>query len=209
MHANGAVGWCGATIGHMARPELRAEAKQAVATLLRFIGEDPQREGLLETPRRVVAALEEMTEGYGVESPEGILKTFEDGAAGYDEAVMVRSPFTSMCEHHMLSFFGTAFVAYIPNGRIVGLSKLTRLVHAYARRLQVQERLTEQVADAIEKRLQPKGVAVLLRARHLCMEARGVKSHDSETVTCAVRGVYLTKPEAREEFMLSCQRQSA
>lgn len=176
-------------------------------TLLRFVGEDPSREGLLETPRRVVAALEEMTQGYGMQDPSCLLKCFQDGGEGYDEAVLVRCPFTSMCEHHMLSFFGTAYVSYIPNGRIVGLSKITRLVHAYARRLQVQERLTQQIAEALESCLRPIGVAVLLRARHLCMEARGVKSHDSETVTCAVRGVYLTKPEAREEFMLSCQKQ--
>lgn len=168
--------------------------------LLQYIGEDVTREGLRDTPRRFLAAWKEWTAGYG-QDPETIIKSFEDGAQKYDEMVMVRDiPFYSMCEHHLAPFFGTATIAYVPTQKVVGLSKLGRLLDVFARRLQVQERLTVQVADAIQVHLQPLGVAVLIRARHLCMESRGLSKQGHETETSAVRGVFRDKPEARSEF---------
>lgn len=172
-----------------------------VNRILQYIGEDPTRGGLLETPARVSKAWRDWTAGYGVE-PEKLLKVFEDGADKCDEMVMVKDiPFYSHCEHHMAPFFGTATVAYIPNGKIVGLSKINRLVNAYARRLQVQERLTNQIADAIDTHLGAKGVGVVIKARHMCMESRGVCQQGHHTLTSAVRGVIKTAPEARAEFM--------
>ena len=172
-----------------------------IIRLLQYIGEDPAREGLLETPDRVAKAWKHWTKGYD-ESPEEVLKVFEDGAENYDEMVLVRDiPFYSHCEHHLAPFFGTATVAYVPNGKIVGLSKVNRLVDMFARRLQVQERLTSQIADALADHLKPKGVGVVLRARHLCMESRGVCQQGHHTITSALRGVLATKPEARAEFM--------
>ena len=159
------------------------------------------REGLQETPMRFVKALAEYTRGYHVD-PASLLKTFEDGAEHYDQMVVVRDmPVYSLCEHHLASFFGTADVGYIPDGKVVGLSKLARVVDAYARRLQVQERLTTQVADLLDKELQPKGVGVVLRCRHLCMEARGVSIAGAKTTTSALRGAVIEKPEARAEFL--------
>lgn len=159
------------------------------------------REGLLETPERVAKAWEFWTSGYA-KDPAEILKSFEDGADGYDEMVMVRDiPIYSKCEHHLADIFGTATVAYIPNGRVVGLSKLSRLVDMYARRLQVQERMTVQIADALQEHLNPLGVGVLLRCRHLCMESRGVCQQGHHTVTSALRGALKDDPAARGEFM--------
>src|ERR1700720_275570 len=145
-----------------------------ITQLLHFvIGEDVTRGGLHETPKRVVKAWKEWTSGYGKNAAD-LLKTFEDGANGCDEMVLVKNiPFYTHCEHHLAPFFGTATIAYIPNGKIVGLSKLSRLLDMYARRLQVQERLTNQVADALFEHLEPKGVGVIVQARHLCMESRG------------------------------------
>lgn len=158
------------------------------------------REGLLETPVRAAKAWEFWTSGYN-KNPADILKVFEDGAEGYDEMVaVVDIPLYSKCEHHLADIFGTATVAYIPNGRIVGLSKLSRLVDMYARRLQVQERLTYQIADAIDTHLSPLGVGVMIRARHLCMESRGICQQGHHTVTSALRGVFKTQPEVRAEF---------
>jgi GTP cyclohydrolase I len=169
--------------------------------LLQYIGEDVNREGLAETPLRAAKAWREWTRGYTM-NPEDVLKVFEDGATGYDEMVLVRDiPVYSKCEHHMADIFGTASIAYIPNGKIVGLSKLNRLVDIYASRLQVQERLTTDIADAIEKHLQPKGVGVLLRCRHMCMESRGVRQHGHSTVTSALRGALRDDPAARAEFL--------
>lgn len=169
--------------------------------LLEYIGEDPTREGLVETPKRVVKAWAEWTSGYGIK-PEDVLKTFKDGAEGSDEMVLVKSiPFYSHCEHHMAPFFGVAHIAYIPDGKIVGLSKLSRLLDIYAKRLQVQERLTVQVVDAIMQHLHPLGAAVLVQARHLCMEARGICKQGHETETVALRGVFRTQAETRAEFM--------
>ena len=176
-----------------------------VTRLLEYIGEDPTREGLLETPHRVEKAYATWFGGYS-KKPEDVLKVFTDGAEHYagneSQMVVVKDiPFYSHCEHHMAPFFGTATVAYIPDGQIVGLSKMSRLVDVFARRLQVQERLTTQIADAINEVLKPKGVAVLLKARHMCMESRGVQQQGSETVTNALRGVFLEEGTARAEFM--------
>lgn len=159
------------------------------------------RPGLLETPMRVAKAWEFWTSGYGVD-PAEVLKTFEDGAEGVDEMVLVKDiPFYSHCEHHMAPIFGTATIAYLPDGKIVGLSKLSRLLDVFARRLQVQERMTCQVADALMEHLKPKGAAVVVKARHLCMESRGVCQQGHHTVTSALRGVFKSEPEARAEFL--------
>lgn len=167
---------------------------------LQFVGENVEREGLAETPHRVAEAWQFWCKGYN-ENPADILKTFEDGAKGCDEMVMVRDiPFYTHCEHHMAPFFGKATVAYIPNGRIVGLSKINRLVDCFARRLQVQERLTTQVADAIMEHLAPKGVGVIIQARHLCMESRGVCQQGHSTTTSALRGV-MSDGTVRQEFL--------
>lgn len=172
----------------------------AIHLLLMELGEDPRRGGLLETPKRAAQAWLEYTSGYDVE-PSDVLKCFEDGAEKYDQMVMVKEiPFYSTCEHHLAPFFGTATVAYIPNGRVVGLSKINRLVDIFARRLQVQERMTGQIADALTEHLKPVGVGVVVKARHLCMEARGAKQQGHHTVTSALRGALLNDPSARAEF---------
>jgi GTP cyclohydrolase I len=178
----------------------RGQAITCYRQLLQSIeGEQPRREGLRETPARAAAALDDLTRGYAVDIP-GLFTTFE--AEGYDEMVVMRGvPFYSLCEHHLLPFAGTAALAYIPNGRIVGLSKLARLVDAFARRLQVQERLTTQIADALVEHLSPKGVMVIVEAEHLCMAMRGVEAANVPTVTSAVRGAMQTKPEARAEAL--------
>ena len=175
-------------------------AEDTVVRLLQFIGEDPKRGGLLETPARVLKAWKHWTSGYGADI-KAILKTFEDGAERYDEMIVVRDiPFYSQCEHHLAPFFGTATFAYVPDKRIVGLSKMSRLVDAFARRLQVQERLTAQVVDAFMTELAPKGAACLIKARHMCMESRGVCQQGSETVTSVLRGVFKDGP-VRNEFL--------
>ena len=175
--------------------------EDAVRFLLREIGEDPDRGGLIETPKRFVKALREMTEGYA-KQPQEVLKVFEDGGENYDQMVLVKDiPVYSMCEHHMAPFMGKAHVAYIPDGKIVGLSKLSRLTNVFARRLQVQERLTDQIAQALQDHLNPKGVGVVVRCRHMCMESRGVKIHGAETVTASLRGALLEHGAARSEFM--------
>ncbi|QAY02045.1 GTP cyclohydrolase type I [Vibrio phage vB_VpS_CA8] len=159
------------------------------------------REGIQETPKRVAKAFAKWFGGYGMDAGS-ILKTFEDGAEGADSMVaVVDIPFYSKCEHHMADIIGVATVAYIPNGKIVGLSKLSRLVDMYARRLQVQERLTTQIADALVEHLDPIGVGVKIRARHMCMESRGVCQQGHHTVTTALRGAIKTEPETRAEFM--------
>jgi GTP cyclohydrolase I len=159
------------------------------------------RGGLIETPDRVAKAWEYWTKGYH-EDPGEILKVFNDGADGYDQMVMVKDiPLFSKCEHHLADIFGTATVAYIPHNGVVGLSKLSRVVDVFARRLQVQERLTNQIADAIDTHLGPVGVGVIIRARHMCMESRGICQQGHHTVTCALRGALRDQPEARAEFM--------
>lgn len=179
--------------------ELGPEA--AVTRILQFIGEDPTRAGLIDTPARVIRALQEMTSGYS-DDPAALLSTqFPDD---YDEMVVVRGvEFHSLCEHHLLGFAGTATVAYIPSPGlgVVGLSKLARLVECYARRLQVQERMTMQIAEAIETHLSPVGVGVVVRARHSCMGCRGVRKPGAEMVTSALRGAMRDDAQARAEFL--------
>ena len=175
-------------------------ALDAVRTLLTLTGDDPSREGLLETPKRVVRAFEEWFGGYRIDPKELLAKTFEE-AGGYDEMVVVDGiRFSSHCEHHMVPIVGHAVVAYLPNKRVVGLSKLARVVDAFARRLQVQERMTRQIADTVQEVLQPLGVGVVVRAEHLCMTTRGVRKEESTTTTSALLGRF-REPEVRAEFM--------
>lgn len=172
-----------------------------IVRLLQYVGEDVHRGGLLETPKRVVKAWKEWCSGYE-QNPEEILKVFEDGAETYDQMVTVKEiPFYSHCEHHLAPFFGTCTISYIPNGRIVGLSKLSRIVSMYSKRLQVQERLTSQIADCLFEHLQPLGVGVSIKARHLCMESRGTCQQGHHTVTTALKGVILDESSARREFL--------
>ena len=174
---------------------------EIVRKLLTYIGEDPDREGLQETPARFLKAWGEYTRGYR-EKPEDILKSFEDGAQSVDEMVIVRDiPVYSLCEHHLAPFFGRAYVGYVPDRRILGLSKISRLVEVFARRLQVQERLTNQIADALDTHLQPLGVAVVIECRHMCMESRGVRHTGTATVTSALRGSIKANPDTRREFL--------
>jgi GTP cyclohydrolase I len=172
----------------------------SVAEILRLLGEDPQREGLMKTPQRVARSLHYLTKGYG-EDP----KTVINGAMfveDYSEMIVLRDlDFFSLCEHHILPFFGKAHVAYIPKHHIVGISKLARLVEVFARRLQVQERLTTQIANMLMDELDPLGVAVILRAEHLCMRMRGVEKQNSVVMTSAMLGVFRTHQETRQEFM--------
>lgn len=159
------------------------------------------RQGLEETPQRFAKAWEFWTSGYR-QRAEDVLKVFEDGAEGVDEMVTVANlPFYTHCEHHLAPFFGTATISYVPNGKIIGLSKLPRLLDIYARRLQVQERLTTQIVDALMDNLRPRGAACKIKARHLCMESRGVCQQGHHTVTTALRGVFKSDPSARAEFL--------
>ena len=181
------------------------ELEQLVRRQLELIGEDPSRDGLARTPERVARSLEWLTRGYD-ESVEDVIGegVFEEA---HESMVMVRDiELYSLCEHHMLPFFGRAHIAYIPGGRIVGLSKLPRIVEVFARRLQVQERLTEQVAQAIEDVLRPRGVGVVIEAVHLCMMMRGVEKQNSRTITSALRGEFRTCPMTREEFLRLANR---
>lgn len=172
-----------------------------IVRLLQYVGENPDRGGLAETPKRVAKAWKEWCSGYD-KNPADILKTFEDGAEGVDEMVVVKNiPFYTHCEHHMAPFFGTASIGYLPNKKIVGLSKLSRLLDIYAKRLQVQERLGCQVADAIMEHLEALGCGVVITARHLCMESRGICKQGSETSTSALRGLFKDDPAVRAEFL--------
>ena len=180
----------------LSRPT-RAQAEAAVATLLAWAGDDPSREGLLDTPARVVRAYAELFQGYGQQPAEILDKIFED-VQGYDDIVLVRDiEFISHCEHHMAPFFGKSHIAYYPNGGVVGLSKLARLVDLYARRLQTQETMTAQIAKAIDERLSPRGVAVLVEAEHMCMSMRGVRKQGAVTSTMRFSGIF--KDNAAEQ----------
>jgi GTP cyclohydrolase I len=202
------------------KPALRAEAERVsrldedpigplVQALLKEIGEDPSRDGLDETPGRVAKALRFFTQGYQ-QNPRQILgEALFD--VSYDEMVLVKDiEFYSLCEHHMLPFLGRAHVAYIPNGKVLGLSKIPRLVEMFARRLQVQERLTVEVAETIDKELSPRGVAVVIEAIHLCMMMRGVEQQNSFAITSSLKGVFQSDSKTRSEFMelIRHQRQS-
>ncbi|HIP19369.1 MAG TPA: GTP cyclohydrolase I FolE [Sulfurovum sp.] len=175
------------------------EFEQAISKVLELIGEDPKREGLLKTPSRVAKAFGFLTEGY-TQDPKEILSQALFTTSN-DEMVLVRDiEFYSMCEHHMLPIIGRAHVAYIPDGKVVGLSKIPRIVNVFARRLQIQEQMTEQIADAISQSINPKGVAVVLHARHMCMEMRGVEKVNSTTVSSALRGLFKSDERTRSEF---------
>ena len=180
--------------------EPHAELEELIRRQLRLLGEDPGREGLLKTPERVSRSLAWLTRGYDADARSVIGDAlFEET---HESMVMVRDiEMYSMCEHHMLPFFGKVHIAYIPDGRIVGLSKLPRIVDVFARRLQVQERLTEQIADAIEEVLRPSGVGVVIEAAHLCMMMRGVEKQNSRTITSALRGRFRDCPMTRDEFL--------
>lgn len=182
--------------------------EESVTDILRELGEDPEREGLVKTPQRVARALQYLTKGYN-EDPKAVI----NGALfveEYSEMIVLKDiDFFSMCEHHILPFFGTAHVAYIPKHHIVGISKLARLVEVYSRRLQVQERLTTQVANMLMDALDPLGVGVVLRAEHLCMRMRGVEKQNSVVVTSAMLGVFRSHHETRQEFMTLVNRGNA
>jgi GTP cyclohydrolase I len=179
----------------------KEEALAAVKTLISWAGDDPTREGLVETPDRVIRAYREFFAGYE-EDPEQVLaKTFEE-VEGYDDAVIVRNiRVESHCEHHMVPILGVAHVGYIPNKRVVGISKLARIVDIFGKRLQTQETMTAQIADTIDRVLEPKGVAVVIDAGHQCMSTRGIHKTESSTITSRMLGIFREKPETREEFM--------
>ncbi|MDX2072882.1 MAG: GTP cyclohydrolase I FolE [Alphaproteobacteria bacterium] len=176
------------------------EAEDAVRTLLRFAGEDPAREGLLDTPKRVIKSYAELFAGYDT-NPKDILNTTFEEVGGYDEMIVLRDiEFHSHCEHHMLPFTGRAHIAYIPRDKVVGLSKLARLVDVYARRLQIQEKMTAQIAKSLDEVLNPKGVAVVIDATHMCMTMRGVRKHGSIMQTSRLTGLFKSDPRTRQEF---------
>ena len=179
----------------------RAEAEEAVRTLLRWAGDDPNREGLLGTPERVARAYQEFFSGYEVDPVAFLKRTFEE-IDGYDELIVLRDiRFESHCEHHLAPIIGRAHIGYLPNKRVVGISKLARVLEAYARRLQIQEKLTAQVANTIQEVLQPRGVGVIIDAAHQCMTTRGVHKPGMSMVTSRMLGSFRTDPSTRREFL--------
>jgi GTP cyclohydrolase I len=184
----------------MSNTQENKEFEKLIRRELEILGEDPDREGLLKTPQRVANSMTFLTEGYSSSAEEVVGKgIFKEE---HDNMIMVRDiELYSLCEHHMLPFFGKAHVAYIPNGKIVGLSKIPRIVDVYARRLQVQERLTEQIADGLCRVVNPSGVGVVIEAFHLCMMMRGVQKQNSKTITSALRGAFREDPKTRDEFL--------
>jgi GTP cyclohydrolase I len=181
--------------------EVPEEVAEAIRTLIRWAGDDPSREGLLDTPRRVARAWKEYAKGYDEDPSVHLSRTFEE-VGGYDEIVLLKDiPFQSHCEHHMAPIIGKAAIAYLPGDRVVGISKLARVLHGFARRLQVQERLTAQVADAIWQHLQPKGVAVVIEASHACMTARGVRTPGVMMTTSRMMGTFREDERSRREVL--------
>ena len=191
----------GDLIGSPARIEVPADVQEAVRTLIRWAGDDPDREGLLDTPARVARAWREYAQGYAEDPSYHLSRTFEE-VGGYDEIVLLRDiPFQSHCEHHLAPIIGKASIAYLPRDRVVGISKLARVLHAFARRLQVQERLTAQVADCISAHLEPQGVAVVIEASHACMTARGVRTPGVMMTTSRMMGVFRDDERSRREVL--------
>ncbi|WP_315813067.1 GTP cyclohydrolase I FolE [Bradyrhizobium sp. SZCCHNR2028] len=177
------------------------DVEDAIRTILTWIGEDPSREGLSETPARVARAYKSYFSGYEQNPEEYLRKTFEE-TAGYDEMVLLRNiPFQSHCEHHMAPIIGRAWVGYVPRNRVVGISKLARVVEAYVSRLQIQERMTAEIANIIDEVLQPQGVAVVIKAAHHCISSRGVKKHGVDLTTSRMLGCFRTDPMSRQEFL--------
>jgi GTP cyclohydrolase I len=186
---------------HEAGPPERAEVEAALRTIIRWTGDDPDRDGLKETPARVARAFREFFSGYGQDPAEILQKTFEE-IEGYDEMIALRGiRFESHCEHHMAPIVGQAWVAYVPNGRVVGISKLARVVEVYAKRLQIQEKLTAQIANTINEVLKPQGVGVIVKASHHCMTTRGVHKPGSDLVTSRMLGCFRDNPATRQEFL--------
>jgi GTP cyclohydrolase IA len=186
----------------MAKPKVKGKDQipELVEALLAELGEDPDRQGLRATPVRVSRALRQLTDGYGVQPEDVIADAVFD--QDYDEMVVVKDvPFYSLCEHHMLPFFGTCHVGYLPRGKVVGLSKIPRLIGVFAHRLQLQERMTNEIADALNRTLTPKGVGVVVQARHLCMEMRGVEKPGGQMITSCMLGTFRRDPRTRAEFL--------
>ena len=184
----------------MSKPT-REQAEKAVKTLIEWAGDDPTREGLIETPKRVVKAYEQFFEGYDLDPEEILRKTFEE-VEGYDEMVIVKDiRLESHCEHHIVPILGKAHIGYIPNNRVVGISKLARIVDVFGKRLQTQETMTSQIANVIQKVLDPKGVAVVIDASHQCMTTRGVHKPESSTVTSSMKGIFKENAVTRNEFL--------
>jgi GTP cyclohydrolase I len=182
------------------------ELAETVAALLEQLGENPDREGLIDTPTRVAESLRYLTEGYASD-PTTIVGDALFALDGYDEMVVVKDiAFFSLCEHHLLPFFGRVHIGYVPDGRVVGLSKLPRLVDAYSRRLQVQERMTREIADAINTTVNPRGVGVVVEGRHLCLEMRGVQKQTSQTLTSCMLGVFRSDADTRSEFLSNIRK---
>ena len=183
------------------KPPVPEEVQDAVRTLIRWAGDDPEREGLLDTPKRVARAWKEYCLGYGEDPSMHLSRVFEE-VGGYDEIVLLKDiPFQSHCEHHMAPIIGKAAIAYLPTDRVVGISKLARVLHGFARRLQVQERLTAEVADCIWENLKPHGVAVVIEANHSCMTARGVRTPGVGMITSRMMGTFRDDPRSREEVL--------
>jgi GTP cyclohydrolase I len=179
----------------------RAEAEAAVRTLIRWAGENPEREGLLDTPKRVVTAYEEWFSGYGIDPVDMLQRTFEE-TEGYDEIVLLRDiRFESFCEHHLAPIIGKAHVAYLPSTRVIGISKLARLIEIFSKRMQIQEKMTAQIANTLDEVLQPKGVAVVVEAQHQCMTTRGIHKPGVSMVTSRLLGAFRSNPDTRREFL--------
>ncbi|MDF1601398.1 GTP cyclohydrolase I FolE [Mesorhizobium sp. YIM 152430] len=190
------------TIEQKPRPT-QAEVEAAVRVLLRWTGDDPDREGLVDTPKRVAKAYREMFSGYDQDPFEELGRTFEE-VAGYDDLVLIRDiPFHSHCEHHMVPIIGKAHVGYLPDGKVVGLSKIARVVDIFAHRLQTQEAMTAQIAGVIQDALTPRGVAVVIEAEHMCMAMRGIRKSGSSTMTSTFTGAFRDHPEEQARFMMS------
>ena len=189
------------TLHEVKTPPTREEAQEAVRILIAWLGDDPQREGLRRTPERVIEAYEEFFAGYGQDAEDFLKRTFDD-VGGYDDIILLRDILVnSHCEHHMVPFSGVAHIAYLPDRHVVGISKIARVVDVYARRLQTQETMTEQIKNALEEHLRPKGVAVMVAAKHQCMTTRGVSKPDAATITCALSGIFREDKKMEERFL--------